>query len=590
MANPNPTLTLAPTLRLSLSLSLSLTQGDDFFANACSFALVAVFFFCIVMKIRVLTEEVDYVISGQLRGKYGFDVLLVTGGMIASIVGSLALTAVVAAQQVVKAANKPTFRLLSTKAPPALPLAKGHKWHLFLSHIWGTGQDQCATIKRQLCLLLPGASIFLDVDDLEDIGMLEEYIEASGVVMIFVSQGYFKSANCLREVRCALSKDKPLSRVHDPVRGGASLEAIKAECPTEMRGSLFSRDHPVIIFHRIKDYQIVSLRLLAEDMLRGCPNFGAPLSSFHSFSSSKQPIATYTSATSAAAAEKADADEQADVQLALPGEVTRKRLNFHTPVTVYASPYNPGAAAALAALQEGFIQLQAPVRRLTLTGAPLPSFLSKHTTAEGDAPSLLATSHAEARRESGSRQDSRSSESQASAEEGAEGRDAMAPRRNPSPPPSPPAPPPPATTVQKMKVSWAATAVVDVVSRATRRSSNLDTTLEPDGSHGSQPATRLPPPKLGKRAQIRATAIPPWQVTRMATTSASDSGDGTRRVGLGRIGQILTGLSDNMLPRSEANRRKQESRAGNGPTHMLLYLNKDTFVGEAGKAPRRPQS
>ena len=68
-------------------------EGDDFFANACSFALVAVFFFCIVMKISVLTEEVDYVISDQLRGKYGFDVLLVTGGMIASILGSLILTA-----------------------------------------------------------------------------------------------------------------------------------------------------------------------------------------------------------------------------------------------------------------------------------------------------------------------------------------------------------------------------------------------------------------------------------------------------------------------------------------------------------------
>ena len=496
--------------------------------------------------------------------------------------------------------------------------------------IWGTGQDQCATIKRQLCLLLPGASIFLDVDDLEDIGMLEEYIEASGVVMIFVSQGYFKSANCLREVRCALSKDKPLSRVHDPVRGGASLEAIKAECPTEMRGSLFSRDHPVIIFHRIKDYQIVSLRLLAEDMLRGCPNFGAPLSSSCSFpatASSKAPKATYTSAASAAtaAAAKADADGRADVQLALPGEVTRKRLNFHTPVTVYASPYNPGAAAALAALQEGFIQLQAPVRRLTLTGAPLPSFLSKHehasyhssyrgssereetscesgfegegtipeegevrsaNTSSDEAAADVATEPAVAAPAAAA--DSQSSESQASAEEGAEGRDAMAPRRNPSPPPSPPAPPPPALTVQKMRVS--ATAVVQVVLGATRRSSNLETTLEPDGSHGSQPATRLPPPKLGKRAQIRATAIPPWQVTRIATSSASDSGDGTRRVGLGRIGQILTGLSDNMLPQSEANRRKQTSRAGNGATHMLLYLNKDTFVGEAGKAPRRPQS
>ena len=522
----------------------------------------------------------------------------------------------------------PTFKLVSTGNRPELALAKGHKWHLFLSHIWGTGQDQCATIKRQLCLLLPGASVFLDVDDLEDIGMLEEYIEASGVIMIFVSQGYFKSANCLREVRCALSNDKPLSRVHDPVRGGASLEAIKAECPAEMRGSLFSRDHPVIIFHRIKDYQTVSLRLLAEDMLRGCPNFGAPLSSACSppATSSKVRRATYTSATSAAAAApaKADADERADVQLALPGEVTRKRLNFHAPVTVYASPYNPGAGAALEALQEGFAQLQAPVRRLTLTGAPLPSFLSKHehssyhssyrgrsvreetscesgcegegtipeagevrsaNTSSDEAAADVATEPAVAAPAAAA--DSQSSESQAPAAEGEEGRDAMAPRRNPSPPPSPPAPPPSALTVQKMRVS--VTAVVQVVSRATRRSSSLETTLEPDGSHGSQPATRLPPPKLGKRAQIRATAIPPWQVTRMATTSASDSGDGTRRVGLGRVGQILTGLSDNMLPQSEANRRKHKSRAGNGPTHMLLYLNKDTFVGEAGKA-RRPQS
>ena len=123
---------------------------------------MAVFFFCIVMKIRVLTEEVDYVISGQLRGKYGFDVLLVTGGMVASIVGSLILTAVVAAQQVVKAANKPTFRLLSTKAPPALPLAKGHRWHLFLSHTWASAQHQCAAIKRQLNRMLPGVSVFLE--------------------------------------------------------------------------------------------------------------------------------------------------------------------------------------------------------------------------------------------------------------------------------------------------------------------------------------------------------------------------------------------------------------------------------------------
>ena len=48
----------------------------------------------------------------------------------------------------------------AARAAPLALLADGRRWHLFLSHIWGTGQDQCATIKRQLCLLLPGVSIF----------------------------------------------------------------------------------------------------------------------------------------------------------------------------------------------------------------------------------------------------------------------------------------------------------------------------------------------------------------------------------------------------------------------------------------------
>ena len=117
---------------------------------------------------------------------------------------------------------------------------------------WGTGQDQCATIKRQLTLLIPGVSIFLDVDDLEDIGALEEYVDATAVIMIFVSKGYFKSGNCLREARCTLAKKKPITLVHDAVRGGAALDVIVIEeCPEEMQGPIFEgRD--VIEWHRIK--------------------------------------------------------------------------------------------------------------------------------------------------------------------------------------------------------------------------------------------------------------------------------------------------------------------------------------------------
>ena len=52
--------------------------------------------------------------------------------------------------------------MVATKAGPDITLSHGQKWHLFLSHIWGTGQDQCATIKRQLAAMLPGVAIFLD--------------------------------------------------------------------------------------------------------------------------------------------------------------------------------------------------------------------------------------------------------------------------------------------------------------------------------------------------------------------------------------------------------------------------------------------
>ena len=44
-------------------------------------------------------------------------------------------------------------------------------------------------------------------------------VEASAVIMIFVSKGYFKSKNCLREVDATVKQKKPLCLVFDPVQG-----------------------------------------------------------------------------------------------------------------------------------------------------------------------------------------------------------------------------------------------------------------------------------------------------------------------------------------------------------------------------------
>ena len=151
------------------------------------------------------------------------------------------------------------IRLVSSGLPAELSLHTGHRFHTFLSHVWcvhsaslrttrfayhhicvallpptrSSGQDQAATIKRQLQLLLPGIQAFLDVDNLDEISKLEAYIEESQTVLFFLSKGYFLSFNCQREIRATLNAKKPLVLVHeeDESKGGLPLAKIVDEKP-----------------------------------------------------------------------------------------------------------------------------------------------------------------------------------------------------------------------------------------------------------------------------------------------------------------------------------------------------------------------
>ncbi|EOD09806.1 hypothetical protein EMIHUDRAFT_465372 [Emiliania huxleyi CCMP1516] len=196
--------------------------------------------------------------------------------------------AVVAARRVAKV---PTIRLVTTKQAPELMLGKGMTWHLFNSHIWSTGQDAVAVIKNELQQLLPGIKVFLDVDDLEDIGALESYIGRSQVILFFLSKGYFRSKNCLREIRSSLEKGKPIILVQeaDPAKGGGSIEAssyrrgstpappqarssrqprrlqeLRAECPAELQPAVFDQLFPLVVWMRIEEFQLVSLKMISE--------------------------------------------------------------------------------------------------------------------------------------------------------------------------------------------------------------------------------------------------------------------------------------------------------------------------------------
>ena len=159
-----------------------------------------------------------------------------------------------------------------TGRPPPLKKPPGCKYHLFLSHTWANGQDQCGKIKSQLRISVPTARVFLDVDDLRDISKLETYVDESTTVLLFLSKGYFKSLNCRREVKAwaAATQDKGLILVHEtaPTHGGVTLEHLRAECPADLAPRIFSDANleRIIPFYRQERVWAQSLQQIAAIM------------------------------------------------------------------------------------------------------------------------------------------------------------------------------------------------------------------------------------------------------------------------------------------------------------------------------------
>jgi len=209
------------------------------------------------------------------------------------------------------------LRLVASHEVPELSLFDNKQYHTFLSHIWSSGQDQTAIIKRKLQLLLPSVKVFLDVDDLEEIGDLEKYVRASQTMVIFLSSGYFFSANCMREVDCALANGTPLILVHeqDPAKGGAPIDVLRDECRSGNRQAVFDCPRPIITWHRVADFQLLCLKMIAQGMLHCMPLF----------KTLEEPPEVF-----------------------IPGELSLQKLEFRRAVKVYFSASNPGAVALMA--------------------------------------------------------------------------------------------------------------------------------------------------------------------------------------------------------------------------------------------------
>jgi len=107
----------------------------------------------------------------------------------------------------------------------AVSLADGLKYHLFLSHVWGLGQDRMRVVKDRLQVLLPGISVFLDVDDLEAGGGALDVLLSSRV-LCYLTEEYFASKSCMKEVLWATCMRLPIVLLvnTDKSQGGLSLD------------------------------------------------------------------------------------------------------------------------------------------------------------------------------------------------------------------------------------------------------------------------------------------------------------------------------------------------------------------------------
>ena len=337
---------------------------NDMLAVGMQTALVLIFFMSqSILLFNELVEAQGVSLTLRVLGFGSLDRLVQT--LVVSNLTVLVAFVALLIYQSLSHRSVPLLRLVATKQPPELKLAQGMTYHLFLSHIWSTGQDTVAVIKRQLNLLMPGVIVFLDVDDLEEIGNLEQYVAASQCVLILLSRGYFFSANCLREINYAIAMNKPLILVHepDPGKGGLPLAELREDC--ESKGVdveyIFDRRWPIITWQRVSEFQMLSLRLIAEGTIEAMPGVLDETSNIK--------YAQVVGPT----------DPPPGSQLYIPGEITRRQLHFKADVVLYVSTSDPGAEA----FEEELLNSYGGLLNFTTTRRPPASFVPFNSSQVG---------------------------------------------------------------------------------------------------------------------------------------------------------------------------------------------------------------
>ena len=160
-------------------------DGHDRFSLLCNFSLVMVLFFSLVLKMGVLSEDVEEsdLLSEELKAVYTFDPAMLSAALMFALLASIIVASVLAVYQAYQSTRKAVRAAAAEReasiARGRLTIPPSHNWELrqgnrycmFLSHF----KEEAGCDARYLSDLIKrktGCAAYLDSNDLVDMRTL----------------------------------------------------------------------------------------------------------------------------------------------------------------------------------------------------------------------------------------------------------------------------------------------------------------------------------------------------------------------------------------------------------------------------------
>ena len=229
------------------------SRSNDYFALLCNFCLVALMFFSLVLKVGLLSEEVEGILSSELKALYTYNTAQLSVALVCTLLASIIVAVLLAAYQMYRAAQTAARMAAAEReaaeargrmsSPPTCDwkLKEGNRYLTFLSHFKvEAGSD--ARYLSDLIRRMTGSPAYLDSTDLVDLRTLfNEGVHKTDVLFILATKGVFTRPWCLMEMWEAAVKRIPI--VLFPVVSGGWTLVDTVTLLGDLDGQMHSRNH-----------------------------------------------------------------------------------------------------------------------------------------------------------------------------------------------------------------------------------------------------------------------------------------------------------------------------------------------------------